>query len=131
MVSFAYLKTGALQLGPTRLPVCPIGPAIVSKAPGGPARLGARFSRPALNGRLGKSPLHLAAASGRIEGKRFALNALALRLGRPTSPIIFDAQRLQGSFAGSGLGGTFSGARSTIGNVPLAMSDMRRALARL
>ena len=47
-----------------------------------------------------------------------------MRLGRPTSPIIFDAQKLQGSLAGSGLGGTFSGGRSTIGNVPLAMSDI-------
>jgi len=124
VVSFAYLKTGALQFGPTRLPVCPLGTAIVSKAPGGAARLGALFNRPALNGRIGQSPLHLAAASGRIEDQRFAFNALALRLGRPTSPIIFDAQRLQGSLAGSGLGGTFSGGRSTIGNVPLAMSDI-------
>jgi len=123
-ISFAYLQTGALQFGPTRLPVCPIGPAMVSKAAGGSTRIGARFAGPVLNGRLGQSPLHVAAAGGRIEGQRFALNALALRLGRPTSPIIFDAQKLQGSLAGSGLGGTFSGARSTIGNVPLAMNDI-------
>ena len=83
-----------------------------------------------LNGRLGKSPLHLTAADGRIENQRFAFNALAMRLGRPTSPIIFDAQKLQGSLAGSGLGGTFSGGRSTIGNVPLAMSDIGGSGAR-
>jgi hypothetical protein len=124
VVSFAYLKTGALQFGPTRLPVCPLGPAIVSKAAGGAARIGALFNHPVLSGRLGESPLHLAAAKGRIENERFALDALAMRLGRPTSPIIFDAQKLQGSLAGSGLGGTFSGGRSTIGNVPLAMSDI-------
>jgi translocation and assembly module TamB len=123
-ISFAYLQTGALQFGPTRLPVCPIGPAMVSRAAGGSTRIGARFAGPVLNGRLGQSPLHVAAAGGRIENQRFALDALAMRLGRPTSPIIFDAQKLQGSLAGSGLGGTFSGARSTIGNVPLAMSDI-------
>ncbi|MEO5612005.1 MAG: YdbH domain-containing protein [Sphingomicrobium sp.] len=122
VVGFAYLKTGALQFGPTNLPVCPLGSAIISKAAGGAARISALFNRPMLNGRLGQSPLHLTAASGRIENSRFALNALALRLGRPTSPIIFDAQKLQGSLAGSGLGGTFSGGRSTIGSVPLAMS---------
>ena len=124
VVSFAYLKTGALQFGPTRLPVCPLGPAIVSKAAGESTRIGALFNSPVLNGRIGASPLHVTAANGRIENQRFALNALALRLGRPTSPIIFDAQKLQGSLAGSGLGGTFSGGRSTIGNVPLALSDI-------
>ena len=123
-VSFAYLQTGSLQLGPTWLPVCPVGPAIISKTAGGAMRVGARFSGPVLNGRLGKSPLHLAAAGGQIQGQQFAVNALAMRLGRPASPIIFDAQKLQGTFQGRGLGGTFSGAKSTIGNVPLAMSDI-------
>ena len=124
VVSFAYLKTGALQFGPTRLPLCPLGPAMVSKAAGGATRIGALFNHPVLEGRLGQSPIHLAAASGRVEGQQFAFNALAMRLGRPTAPIIFDAQKLQGSLAGSGLGGTFSGGRSTIGNVPLALSDI-------
>ncbi len=124
VISFAYLKTGALQFGPSRLPVCPLGPAIVSKAAGGATRIGARFNHPVLTGRLGQSPLHLTAANGRIENQRFAFNALAMRLGRPTAPIIFNAQNLQGSLAGSGLGGTFSGGRSSIGNVPLALSDI-------
>ena len=124
VVSFAYLKTGALQFGPTSLPVCPLGPAIVSKPAGGSARFAALFNHPVLDGRLGASPLHLTAVNGRIENARFAFNALALRLGRPTAPIIFDAQKLQGSLAGSGLGGTFSGGRSTIGNVPLALSEI-------
>ena len=124
VVSFAFLQTGSLQLGPTRLPVCPVGAAVISKSPGSETRIGARFNGPVLNGRLGDSPLRVAAAGGRIEGKRFSVNALAMRLGRPKSPIIFDASRLLGSFSGRGLGGTFTGGRSTIGNVPLAMSDV-------
>ena len=83
VVSFNYLQTGALQLGQTRLPVCPIGQAIVSKRPGGPVLASARFSGPVLDGRLGSSPLHLAAAGGQIVGKQFSLNSLGLRLGRP------------------------------------------------
>src|SRR4029078_9993575 len=36
VVSFNYLRTGVLQLGPTPLPVCPGGFAILCKRPGGP-----------------------------------------------------------------------------------------------
>jgi hypothetical protein len=46
-----------------------------------------------------------------------------MRLGRAASPIIFDAARVTGNFAGGGTGGNFSGARSTIGNVPLLLSE--------
>ena len=123
VVSFDYLQTGALQLDRTRLPICPVGPAIVSKRPNGPLLASARFSGPVLNGRLGKSPLHLAAAGGQIVGKQFAMDRVALRLGRPASPIAFDAARLTGTFVGAGISGAFSGGRSTIGNVPLLLSD--------
>ena len=123
VVSFNYLKTGVLQLGKTRLPVCPIGQAIVSKRPGGPVLASARFRGPVLDGRLGSSPLHLAAAGGQIVGKQFSLNSLGLRLGRAESPILFDADRLTGTFVGAGISGRFSGAKSTIGNVPLLLSD--------
>ena len=34
-VSFVFLQTGALRFGPTRLPLCPTGPAIISKTAGG------------------------------------------------------------------------------------------------
>ena len=123
VVSFNYLRTGVLQLGPTRLPVCPIGPAIVAKAPGGPLLASARFSGPTLNGRLGSSAFHLAAAGGRIVGKQFTFDRLGMRLGKPDSPIVFDATSLTGTFAGRGINGTFSGGRSTIGNVPLLLTD--------
>ncbi|HEX8937945.1 MAG TPA: hypothetical protein VF776_06730, partial [Sphingomicrobium sp.] len=43
VVSFDYLKMSTLQLGPTRLPVCPIGPAIVYKHEGGPLVASARL----------------------------------------------------------------------------------------
>jgi hypothetical protein len=123
VVSFNYLQTGALQLGRTRLPICPVGPAIVSKRPGGPVLASARFSGPVLNGRLGSSPLHLAAAGGQIVGKQFSMNDLAMRLGKSESPIAFDAARLTGTFAGSGVSGLFNGGKATIGKVPLLLSD--------
>jgi translocation and assembly module TamB len=123
VVSFNSLKTGALLLNATRLPICPVGPAIVSKRPGGPVLASARFSGPVLSGRLGTSSLHLAAADGQIVGKTFGMNALGMRLGKPDSPILFDAARLTGSFVGAGVSGVFSGGRSTIGKVPLLLGD--------
>jgi hypothetical protein len=123
VVSFQYLQMSSLQLGPARLPVCPVGPAMVLKRPGGPLVAAARLNQPVLNGRIGSSPMHLAAASGQITTQKFAFNSLALRLGQAASPILLDAARLDGSFAGSNLRGTFGGARATIGNVPLLLSD--------
>jgi translocation and assembly module TamB len=123
VVSFNYLRSGVLQLGPTRLPVCPIGPAIVAKSAGGPLQASARFTGPVLDGRLGSSPFHLASAGGQIVGKLFSFNRLGMRLGKSASPLVFDANRLSGSFVGSGISGKFSGGRSTIGTVPLLLSD--------
>ena len=121
-VSFSYLQMSTLQLGPTRLPICPIGPAMITKRPGGPVLAGARLIGPVLNGRIGSSPLHVQAAGGQIIGQQFALSGLGARLGRPTSPLVFDATRLTGTFAGYPRG-TFAGGAGSIGKVPLQLSD--------
>ena len=123
VVSVNYFQMNAIQLGPTRLPVCPVGPAIIVKRPGGPLVTNARFNGPVLNGRLGSSPLHLQAAGGQIVGKEFAFNRLGMRLGKPTSPVLFDATRLTGTFVGAGISGRFAGATASIGKVPLLLSD--------
>ena len=123
VVSFNYLRTGSLQLGPTRVPVCPVGPAIILKRPGGPVLASARFNHPVLNGRLGESPMHLEAASGRFSGQEFGFDNLGLRLGKAASPIVVDASHLTGSFAGSTMRGKFTGGSATIGEVPLLLSE--------
>ena len=122
VVSFNYLQMSAVQLGPTRLPVCPIGPAMVSKTPNGPVLASARLPSPVLNGRLGSSPFHLQAANGQIVGQRFGFNRLAMRLGQAASPVLFDAARLNGRM-GRDLSGDFTGATASIGKVPLQLSD--------
>ena len=123
VVSFDYLQMSSLQLGRTRLPACPIGPAILYKRDGGSVIAGARLDHPVLDGRLGTSPLHLSAANGQVTGNQFAFNRLAMRLGKSESPVLFDANRLTGSFAGSSLSGKFDGAKATIGTVPLLLSQ--------
>jgi hypothetical protein len=122
VVSFNYLQMSSLQLGSTRLPVCPVGRAMVSKNPNGPVQTSARMPSPVLNGRLGSSPFHLQAASGLLTGQQFAFDKLGMRLGRETSPILFDATRLNGRF-GRDLSGNFTGASASIGKVPLLLSD--------
>ncbi|HET7281452.1 MAG TPA: YdbH domain-containing protein, partial [Sphingomicrobium sp.] len=122
LVSFNALQMSTVQLGTTRLPVCPIGGAIVSKGPGGRVVTAARFTAPVLNGRIGSSPLHVQAAGGQLVDQRFSFNSVAARLGRETSPIVFDAARLSGSISGN-LHGDFSGAGGTIGKVPLQLSE--------
>ena len=122
VVSFNYLQMSSLQLGSTRLPVCPVGRAIVAKSPNGPVQASARMRSPVLNGRLGSSPFHLEAASGLLTGQQFAFDKLGMRLGRETSPILFDADRLTGRF-GRDLSGNFTGASASIGKVPLLLSD--------
>ena len=42
VVSFNYFQISTLQLGAARLPICPIGLAIISKRPGGPVLASAR-----------------------------------------------------------------------------------------
>ncbi|MFL6776056.1 MAG: YdbH domain-containing protein [Sphingomicrobium sp.] len=123
VVSFNYLQLSALQLGATRLPVCPIGPAMIARQPGGAVLASARLNNPVFNGRLGSSPFHLQAANGQIIGQQFGLNSVGLRLGKSQSPIVFDATRLTGSLAGGATSGNFSGARATIGTVPVLLSD--------
>jgi len=122
VVSFNYLQMSSLQLGSTRLPVCPVGRAIVSKSAAGPVLTSARMPSPVLNGRLGSSAFHLQAASGLLTGQQFSFNRLGMRLGQASSPILFDAEKLTGIF-GRDLSGGFTGAGASIGKVPLLLSD--------
>ena len=123
VVSFDYAQFGALALNRTRLPVCPIDRAIVSKTANGPVSASARINATTLDGRLGKSPFHLAMASGRFVGDDFALQQLRASLGRQEAPILFDTARLTGTFAGGGINGRFTQGKGTIGTVPLALSE--------
>ncbi len=123
VVSFDALRTGVFQFGRTRLPVCPIGPAMVTKAPGSALLANARIGATSLSGQLGRSPLQLATSGGQIVGKRFDFRALSMRLGRAAAPVVFDTARFGGTFAGSGISGNFSDARATIGNVPVLLDQ--------
>ena len=122
---FAALKFGALRLGATHIPLCPTaGGALLRQAPGGPLNIGAMTRNLRLAGRLGKSPFQMTAAMLRMTGgKAFDATTLAVRMGKSQTPVLINAATLRGSFAGSGISGTFGNGRATIGNVPILLSD--------
>jgi len=122
---FASLSTGSLRLGPTRLPLCPTGRAVVWKAPGGSVAGGAELRSPRFTGRLGKSPIDVTARRLRfdIKGHGFTASdvAIALGSGAATNRLTFAA--MDGRFAGPGLGGRYSGLTGKLANVPLNVSE--------
>ncbi len=122
--SFSTLQIGGLRLGPTRLPVCPTGPAILFRRAGSPVQFGVATRDIMLRGRLGASPFALNAASARMLGQRdFESGGLRLRLGDPDAPVLINAKTLRGTFSGSGISGTFAGGDGKVGRVPLDISD--------
>lgn len=123
VLSWNYARFGALALNRARLPVCPVGPAIISKGAGGRMTASARMGATSLDGRLGRSPFHLDAGGARFAGERFTLDRMRMRLGKSETPLRFDAARLDGNFAGSGISGTFAGAEAIIGRVPILLSQ--------
>ena len=122
-VRWGFFQMGSVEFNAGRLPVCPIGSAVLSQPAGGSLRVAASINRPNLIGQLGNTAMRVSAANVRIINKDFQASEFALRLGKSESPVVFDSNRLRGTFSGSGISGTFAGASSTIGNVPLQLSD--------
>lgn len=123
-LSATSLRLGALQLGRTQLPVCATGQAIVFRQPDGDLAVRGFSRNVALNGRLGSSPFALRAERAALVGSRgFDLVGVRARMGNPEAPILLNARTLEGTFAGSGINGTFANADATIGRVPIKLTD--------
>ena len=124
VVSFDYLRMQQLELGKTRLPVCPTGPAIIAQSPGGELRVGGRISNAALAGRVGDSRVSLNANSILLSQSGFTADELAVRLGGRRAPLILNADGLRGNFASGGASGTLTNADAVIANVPVRLTDI-------
>ncbi len=123
-VAFARLEVSALTLDPSRMTVCPDGPAMVrlnGKALGG----GMRIANTRLGGRLGSNPVTIAAQTARylLADNRFALTGVETRLGVPERVSRLDIAQLDGRVAGGRIAGTYVDASGQIGVVPLLLSD--------
>ncbi len=124
IVSWDYLKMQQLQLGRTRLPVCPTGSAIIRKSAGGSLVVSGRIDHPVLAGRIGSAPMRLQSSSILLTQGGFNGSDVGLRIGNPNSPVLLNAGTLRGKFTSGGASGTLARADAVIGNVPLKMTDI-------
>ncbi|WP_260596766.1 YdbH domain-containing protein [Sphingomonas endolithica] len=122
-LSYDQLALSTLRLRSGSVPLCPSGAALVRVA-GGKIDVEGRAPMLRLAGRLGSTPLTLAA-----DDARFSLNSggitahdVAVRLGQGESVTRLDVGRLAGAVSAAGLGGRFEQAGGQIGKVPLLIS---------
>ncbi len=124
-VAIQRLAVAGLVLDPLRTRVCPrSGAAAVVTAERGRIGGGGRLPATRLTGRLGGTPLTLAASGSelRLEDNGFALNGVAARLGSPERVTRIDLGQLTGRIVGGGVAGQFAGGSGQIGNVPLLLN---------
>jgi translocation and assembly module TamB len=122
---FSSLSVGALRLGSTRLPLCPLDGAILRKAAGGTLAVGAATRDVRLRGSLGKSPFALAAVRARfLDRNHFDAAGVAVRMGQSDAPVLINAKTIDGNFSGTGTNGSFAGGDAVIGKVPLSLSEV-------
>lgn len=121
---FARLDYGSLRLGPTRMPLCPVGPAMLWQPRGGGVRGVIEWRDPRFAGAIGGTRLRLAADRLRFDVARTSFTAAGIesRLGPDGSATRIDAARLDGRFDSAGIAGAFSGLGGQIANVPLIVS---------
>jgi len=125
-LSFASLRMSGLELAQTRLTLCPVdGPALFARTGTGAMSGGMRIAAPRLSGRLGGSPVAIAAEDVRFALRDGALGArnVAILLGTPDRVSRLEIGALAGRFGKTGIDGGFERLGGQIANVPLIVSD--------
>jgi hypothetical protein len=122
---FRALQAGSLRLGPTRLPLCPTGRALVWQGARGGVQGGASVRQLGLSGRLGQSALAVTASAFRfgLAVPDFTGSGVTVRLGQGSSLNRLDLASLSGRLAGRGATGAFAGLSGKLANVPLLLSE--------
>lgn len=123
---FEALSVRGLTLDGASLSVCPdTGRALLGRGATGGLTVAARIPEPRLSGRVGTTPLTLAAkdAAVRLNEGGFAASGLEARVGRGESTTRLDLASLSGTFRGSGASGAFAGGAGQVGAVPILWSQ--------
>lgn len=123
-LSFRRIAVSGLALDAASVPLCATGPALLTLAHGQLAG-GARLGAVRLAGRLGTTPLALAATGAelRLADRGFALRGIEARLGPAERLTRLGVAELAGTLTGANLAGRFNGAAGQIANVPLLLGD--------
>lgn len=125
--SFRALKAAGLRIGPTRLPLCPTGRALIWRQGSGPIRGGADIRSVRLAGTLGRTPITMTSNRVRLDLEQpgFTSSNVAVRLGRAGAVNRLDIGQLAGRFNAEGVTGTFAGADAKLAAVPLDMTNAK------
>lgn len=123
-VAFDRLRVSALTLDPARLRLCATDGGMVRLA-GGKVGGGVSTGATRLTGRLGGTPVTLAAAGGRfgLGDLGFALRDVKTRLGSPDRVSVLDLGTLTGRVVNGVVAGKFEQGEGQIGNVPLLIRE--------
>ncbi|MEH3158018.1 MAG: YdbH domain-containing protein [Sphingomonas taxi] len=121
-VAIGRLAVAGLTLDPLRTTLCPVAGAMVTLA-GGQVSGGVRLPATRLAGRIGQTPLTLAASGAelRLADRGFRLDGVATRLGSPERVTRIDLGTLTGRIVDGGASGAFADGSGQIANVPLLL----------
>ena len=119
------VSVAGLALAPARVGLCPVEGGALLVRSGGRTLGGASIVAPRLTGRLGSSPITLAASGARLTlgDGTLGLSDVAVRLGAPDSLSRLNIGRLDGRIARGGIAGRFAALDGKIGAVPLLISE--------
>ncbi|TMJ19640.1 MAG: hypothetical protein E6G92_07675 [Alphaproteobacteria bacterium] len=120
--SFQALQLQGLAIGPSRLPICPTGRALLW-SDGGGIHFGAELRGPRLAGRMGGVPIALAASRFRIDAGGFAAAGLTVRAGWIMRISRFEAASLTGRFVPGGMAGRFAGLSGALAGVAIEVRE--------
>ena len=124
-LAFQRLAISGLTLQPTALRLCPAEGGALFSLSNGRKRGGATVAAPRLTGRIGSTPVALAANGTRLSlgSNGFTVDRLAVRLGVADRLSRLDIGSLTGRISGSTVQGKFAGTTGKIANVPLIMDE--------
>ncbi|WP_342658407.1 YdbH domain-containing protein [Sphingomonas sp. NY01] len=125
-VAAERVAVSGLVLSGVALRLCPVDGAVV-RVDGTRVSGGARVATARLAGRLGGTPVTLAAqdATLRLSDRGFVLSDVAARLGSAERVTRLNIGRLEGRIEGGAVSGFFAGAGGQIANVPLLLNGAR------
>lgn len=116
------LAVSGLVLDPARLVLCPVDGALL-RIDGSRIGGGARIASARLTGRLGTTPVSLAAAGStiRLSDRGFAVQDVKTLIGARERVTRLDFAGVEGRMTATGLAGAFTGGAGQIANVPLLL----------
>jgi translocation and assembly module TamB len=120
--AFQALRVRSLAIGPTRLPLCPTGRALLW-SDGGGVHFGAELRRPRFAGRMGGAPVALAADRLRFDTNGFAASRLVVRAGWIMRISHVEASSFTGRFVPGGAAGRFAGLSGALAGVAIEVRE--------